>query len=311
MNKVIKLFTISLLFIFIYIIFKYNYILNKSVIDAVNLWITKVVPSLFIMFILNDIIINTNLLNFILKPFYPLFNKTFVTNGASFQAFALSLFSGSPSSAFIIKEMLNNHFIDIDSANKLICFTYFSNPLFLYNILLTTFNTTITLKIIVIHYISNIIIGFINRKRTITKNIKINIEDNAPRNIIMIIPSSIKKSLNTLFMILGTITFYMIITNFLVHIFKMPLIFEIIIKGVFEITQSLNVLNDLNCLSIIKETIAISIISFGGLSIHSQVASLLFDTKISYINFFKSRVLHVFISITIYLIFYLIFPYIY
>ena len=161
MNKLKNIFTIILLSIIIYILFKYNSILNTSVIDAVNLWITKVFPSLFIMFIINDIIINTNILNHLTKIINPIFNKIFNTTGNSFEVFLLSIFSGTPSSAFIIKEMFANNKITLESANKLISFTYFSNPLFLYNILNATFNKYITFKIILIHYLSNLIIGLL------------------------------------------------------------------------------------------------------------------------------------------------------
>lgn len=303
MNKVKNFFTIFLLFICIYILFRYNYVINISVIDAVNIWLTKVFPSLFIMFILNDIIIKTNILENIIKFINPLFNKLFNTSGSSSQAFILSLFSGTPSAAFIIKEMLNNQLITSKDANKLISFTYFSNPLFLYNILNQTFNNFITIKIILVHYLSNLIIGLFFRKGKVKYN-KSNYQNKMKKttNIFLLIPDAIKKSFNTLLMILGTITFYMIITNLIINIFNLSAIMNIIIKGLLEITQSLNILNTLNTSSMIKEIIAISIISFGGLSIHTQVLSLISDTNISYKNFFIGRILHVLISTNTYLL---------
>ena len=302
MNKLKNIFTIILLSIIIYILFKYNSILNTSVIDAVNLWITKVFPSLFIMFIINDIIINTNILNHLTKIINPIFNKIFNTTGNSSEVFLLSIFSGTPSSAFIIKEMLTNNKITFESANKLISFTYFSNPLFLYNILNATFNKHITFKIILIHYLSNLIIGLFFRKTNYENNNCLKNNNNANRNIFLLLPNSIKKSINTLLMILGTITFYMIITNIIINIFNIPPIFDILIKGILEITQSLNILNTLKITSIIKEIIALAIISFGGLSIHTQIISLISDTKISYKNFFIGRILHVLISTNAYLL---------
>lgn len=300
MNKLKNIFTIILLSIIIYILFRYNSILNTSVIDAVNLWITKVFPSLFIMFIINDIIINTNILKNITKFIDPIFNKIFNTTGNSSEVFLLSIFSGTPSSAFIIKEMIDNNKITIESANKLISFTYFSNPLFLYNILNVSFNKYITFKIILIHYLSNLIIGLFFRKRKNQINNCYKENTNSNKNIFLLLPNSIKKSINTLLMILGTITFYMIITNIIINIFSFSPIIDILIKGILEITQSLNILNTLKVTSIIKEIIALAIISFGGLSIHTQVISLINDTKISYKNFFIGRILHVLISTNAY-----------
>lgn len=306
MNKVKKVFTIILLFLFIFYLFKYNYIINTSVINATNLWLKKVFPSLFIMFILNDLIINTNILKPIINLISPLFNKIFTTTKYSCEAFILSIFSGTPSSAFIIKEMLNKHKITINDANKLIAFTYFSNPLFLYNILSITFNKFITFKIIIIHYLTNIVIGLFFRKKNIEDNITIN-NEGSKTNIFTILPTAINKSFNTMLMILGTITFYMIITNLIITIFPLNNFNSLILKGFLEITQCLNNLPILHTTSIIKEIIAIIIISFGGISIHTQIISLISDTDIKYKNFLYGRLIHIiFATMTYFLTYFII-----
>ena len=302
MNKLKKIFTIFLLFVFLYLLFKYSHLINVSVIDATNMWLTKVFPSLFIMFVLNDLIINTGILEEVSLSLGNFFNKIFNTKGISILSFILSMFSGTPSSAFILKEMLLNNSISLEDANKLIAFTYFSNPLFLYNILSLSFNKFIIFKIIIIHYLSNILVGLFFRGKKINQG-KINNEyrSNKNNNIFLLLPKSITKSFNTLLVILGTITFYMIITNLIITILPLNNTFIVIIKGILEITQSLNILPNLNILSIFKEIIAIAIISFGGLSIHTQVLSIINDTKISYKNFFIGRILHTLFSTSTYL----------
>ena len=300
MNKVKKIFTIILLFSFIYLLFKYNFILQKSVNDAVILWLNKVFPSLFIMFIINDLIINSHILDNLCNLISPIFNKIYHVSGTSLECFILCLFSGTPSSAYIIKEMLNNNSISEEDANKLICFTFFSNPLFLYNILSISFNKFITLKIIVVHYITNLLIGlFYRQNKSNNSNITIKTKENI--NFIKLIPNAISKSFNTLLMILGTITFYMIISNYLLKIIPLNIMGEVILRGILEITQSLNILSNLNILSIIKEINALSIISFGGFSIHTQILNIISDTKVKYHNFLIGRILHVLISTTIYI----------
>lgn len=305
MNKIKKYSLTFLIFTIIILLFKYNYVLQTSVIDGVTLWLTKVFPSLFIMFVINDLIINLNIFDSITKYFNPIFNKIFKTKGNSSEVFFLSIFSGTPASAFIIKEMLNTNKITINDANKLISFTFFSNPLFLYNILTLSFNKYITLKIILIHYLSNIIIGLIYRnKNNVIDNLLNYSKENNHKNIFLILPNSIKKSIETLITILGTIIFYMIITNLLMKLIPFNKYTEIIIKGILEITQSLNILPSLKIKSIIKEITAIAIISFGGLSIHTQTLSIINGTKIKYKNFLTGRILHVLISTNTYLFFY-------
>lgn len=299
MNKINKYFTFFLLFIFIYLLFRYNFLLQKSVSDAFNLWLNKVFPSLFLIFILSDIIINCDILNG-LNFFNKIFNKIFKTSNKSGEAFLLSIIGGTPTSTYIINNMLNNNLLSIDDANKLISFTYFSNPLFLYNILILSFNKFITFKIIIIHYLTNIIIGLIFSNKYNNVEVKSTLNQNK-KNIFKILPMAIKNSINNLLIILGTITFYMVITNLIIKIIPLNNTIAIIIKGFLEITQSLNVLTSLNSISMIKEIIAIAIISFGGLSIHTQVASLINDSNIKYINFLYGRILHLIISTSIYI----------
>ncbi len=302
MNKVKKIFTIILLFSFIYLLFRYNFILQKSVNDAVLLWLNKVFPSLFIMFIINDLIINSHILDNLCNLISPIFNKIYNVSGTSLECFILCLFSGTPSAAYIIKEMLSNNSIHDEDANKLISFTFFSNPLFLYNILSISFNKFITLKIIIIHYITNLLIGlfFMKNKSNNNNNNNITFKNKENTKIINLIPKAISKSFNTLLMILGTITFYMIISNYLLKIIPLNIIGEVILRGILEITQSLNILPNLNILSMIKEIIALSIISFGGLSIHTQILNIISDTPIKYKNFFIGRILHVLFSTFLY-----------
>lgn len=306
MNKIKKYSLIFLLIITIIFLFKYNYLLQSAVISGVTIWLNKVFPSLFIMFILNDLIINLDVLKELNTFINPLFNKIFKTSGNSSNVFLLSIFSGTPSAAYIIKEMLISNKISLDDANKLIAFTFFSNPLFLYNILSLSFPINTVIKIILIHYLSNIIIGLIFKTKE-SKNINL-ISSNPikSKNIFLLLPSAISKSLNTLLMILGTIVFYMIITTFITNIFKLSSFSKVIIKGFLEITQCLNSLNELKVLSIIKELIALCVISFGGLSIHTQVLSIISDTKIKYKNFLLGRIFHVLISANTHLLLYFI-----
>ncbi len=304
MNKVKNIFIYLTLFIIFFLLFKYNYILKYSVINAIDIWLTKVFPSLFIMFVLNDLIINLNLLESLNKFINPLFNKIFKTTGNSSNAFILALFSGTPSSAFIIRELYLNKQITLNDANKLLSFTYFSNPIFLYTILVSTFNKFITIKIIFIHYLTNIFIGLTIRN-TLNDKDKLEYTFHKKKVNIGIIPKSINKSFNTMVMILGTIITFMIVTNLITTIFNLNTFGTIFIKGILEITQSLSILNTLNTSSILKEIIAISIISFGGLSIHIQVISIINDTDINYKYFLYGRLKHTLFSTITYILFYM------
>ena len=110
-NKIknIFLFTIIIIY-FIYCITNNTYI-KLQTINSFNLWITKIIPSLFPTFIIVDLIYNSNI------PYY--INKYLHIN----YIYILSIISGSPSNAYI----LNKYNQDI---TKLLSVTKYTSPIY-------------------------------------------------------------------------------------------------------------------------------------------------------------------------------------
>ncbi|MBE6140525.1 MAG: hypothetical protein E7172_03195 [Firmicutes bacterium] len=268
-----KIMQMTIILFLILLFINYNIVLSSSLM-AVDIWLKKVFPYLFIMFIINDSLINLN------------FHHNFSLNVFVFIA---SLLSGAPSSAFIINNLYQKKAISKNNANYLLLWTYFSNPLFLYAMFNSLFSFSITLKLILIHYLSNLLIYLFQKKHLSLNNIYQNELTNFN------IASSIKKSMNTLIMILGTITFYMVVTNIFAHTFNFNQIFTIILKGFLEITQGLNNLSVLSNV-ILKQFLALSFISFGGLSIHTQVKCILQEFDLDYKFFLKGRIFQLLIA---------------
>ncbi len=297
LNFTFAIFTfISLIFIFYH-----NKEISTVIMDATNLFLKKVFVSLFPMFILNDLLISLNIPYYFYKIFHKSFLKLFKTNGISAYVFIMSLISGTPSQAIILSELVSSKKISIEEANHYLYFTYFSNPLFLYTMLSFLFQVNIVLKIIIIHYISNLLIAFLVRNKApkVTNNM-LSYNHNSICSTIVL---SIKKSMNTLLMILGTIVFYMLFAYVLTNLLPMNAIINTSLKGLLELTSGLHALSSIKIVSEIKEIIAIAIISFGGLSIHTQIRGILEETSITYKNFFIGRILQTIISVILIIIF--------
>ncbi len=262
-NKLLY-FTIPILF---FLIFKNYSLVLDATITSFDIWLNKVFPYLFIMIILNDVLLSLNFVTIFKKP--------------SLYVFFLSLTSGSPTSAIIINNLYTSRKIDKDYANITLLFSYFANPLFLYTILNTIFNSfTITIKLILIHYLSNFLIYLLFRKKlSPTNTYSINSTIN--------IASSIKKAMTTTTMVLGAITFYLVISNIL----SLPLL----LRGIMEMTQGLNSLITLDFAH--KDLLCMLFISFGGISIHTQVKCILDETDLDYTYFLKGRIYQTIIAI--------------
>ena len=287
-------------FVSIIFIFTNNKDVAEVIINATNLFLRKVFVSLFPMFIINDILINLNIPYYFYLVFNKLFLKVFKTSGLGAYVFIMSLISGTPSNAYILKELVEERKLSYEEASHFLMFTYFSNPLFLTIMLGSIFDSKTTLKIILIHYISNILIGILKRGKASKITHQSFQLETRKRNGILI--KSINKSISTLLMILGTVTFYMLLTYIITYPFQNNILLKTCFSGFLEITNGLNNLVNLNIYSKIKEIIAIAIISFGGLSIHTQIKAILEDTQIKYKYFLKGRLLHTMISILLIII---------
>lgn len=272
MKRKLIIFTIMTLII---LVFKNYQLVLSSTIDGVNIWLYKVFPYLFIMIIIQDLLINLDFAN--------LFKRT------STYIFFMSIISGSPSNAYIISKLVKEEKITKEYGNTCLVFTFFTNPLFLYSILNLIFNSFyMTIKIMIIIYISNFIIYLYYKKDLPVANMS-----GKPSNINL--PSSIKSSINTNLMVLGSIVFYFIISNILINTFNIGYPCNIFLRGLLEMTQGLNNVIYLN--SDIKVITTVIFITFGGFSIHTQVKCILDEYGLDYKYFFKGRILQLIIAI--------------
>ena len=289
----------SILIKFIIIIFFILLLLNKDIIyitiyKTTLIWFKQIVPNLFPMFIISSLIVNSNLIfnlcNLIGKPFSYIFK---VSKYGAF-VYILSLITGSPSNAKYLKDLKETNLISIEEINKLLTFTTNYNPLLILSLLSLYLPKNVSYKILIIIILSNIIVGLLFR------NIKVETclerQYNVNKKNISII---IKETMDTLFMILGTLIFFNLIINLL------PinnLIFKNIFNSLLEITTGLNGLQYININLNFKIILSIIYLSFGGLSIHTQIKSILPDTN--YALFLKSRLycLIVSLSLTIFVI---------
>ena len=89
---------------------------------------------------------------------------------------------------------------------------------------------------------------------------------------------------------------FLVITTILDNILNVNSFYQSLINGFFEMTQGLKYVSILNIPLKMKSILSTMIISFGGLSVHMQVISILSDTKIRYLPFLTARILHAFIS---------------
>lgn len=266
-NNIKELIIFTLLVISLIYIINYNEYISKEIIYVVDIWLKKVVPTLFPSFIITDILVNSKIPYYISK--YLHINYIYV----------ISIICGSPTNAFI----LNKYNMDL---TKLLSVNLYTSPIFLYTFLKLIFNRKIALLLMGINIISNIIL------LKFMKIEKINYYSNN-RKILDVLLSSISKSMNTLINILGTIIVFNILPiNLINNVYIKSFLFSIL-----EITSSFNNLLVINIPLNIKLLFSIISISTCGLCIHMQIKSIINDTRFNYKYFIKYRLLHLIINL--------------
>lgn len=308
MKKYSNLVIVILTFIILIVILFNKTIVSETIINSFYIWFNTLVPSMLPMFIISDILINYNFTKYIPNKIINFISKIFNISNNATLIVLLSLVSGFPINAMNIITSYNNNLIAKKEAEHLLLFNHFPNPLFVLNTVGVLYlnNNKYGVIILISTYLSSIILGILVRnKNTLTNNNCIT-KSSKSQTFTEIFSSSIKKSINSLLMISVTVCLFLILSTLIINIFHLNSYLALGIKGILEITMGLEHLSKMNISNIFKVILSSSIISFGGLSIHMQVISIL-DEKIRYRKYFIGRIYQVLISLAISLIlFYII-----
>lgn len=274
--------------IFIFVFFNRSLVIN-SITSSYYLWINIVFPSIFPILIISDLLLSSNIIKIFTKIFGNIFSKLFRVSSISCYPFLMSLFTGCPSNAKYIKDLLINDYITNNEAVKILSMSMNYNPLLI--ITLTSFlDYKDRILLIIINILINFLIGLFNRNYYC--DIRINNIKSVKFNLI----DSISNSINVLLLILGSIVTFNVLSAILP--LKHPLL-----NGIFEITNGINLISDYNFIYKYNFLFTGILLSFGGFSILYQIKSIFKDTLLDYSIFYKSRIIH----LSLFLIFYELF----
>ena len=265
MNKKYKNFIISLTALFFLSeLFLNTEVIIKTFFNSIFLWFNNLFPTIFIFFILTDILNNYNFPYYVSKILGNITEKIFKLPKSASYIIIMSLTAGFPGNSKLIKDNLDNNRINEFDATKLLTMTHFSNPLFI----------IYTVGINILHDIKPI--------------------NELP--FMKLLKKSINNTFTIIFNVLGIIIFFSLITTILNHYLNLNIFSNTILNGLLEITNGLNLLSKLNISKIKMSTIATFFLSFGGISVHMQIMSILEKYRINYFIYLVARIIHASIS---------------
>ena len=210
----------------------------------------------------------------------------------------MALVSGFPGNSKLIKNELDNGNITEYDANKLLTMTHFFNPMFIIHIIGINYlnDKKLGLIILIVHFTTNYFIGFLFRNIYQIETIKSNPVNHEILSFMSLLKKSFLNSFQTLINVLGIIIFFSIITTTINQYLNLNEYSNMFVNSLLEITNGLNLLNNLHLSKIKNATLITFFISFGGFAIHMQIMSILNKYHINYFIYLIARLLHAAIS---------------
>lgn len=269
-------------------------IIINSILSYTKLFITKLFPTNFIFFVISTILIEQGLIE--------LLNTKFKLNSSIFYVTIMSILSGIPSGAKYTKDLLNKKVISNKTANYLITYTHFPNPMFILSAATSLTNNKIAIKILIALILSNLLIAISLKPKE--KEIY-TISDSSPKDFASSLSKAIIDAIKVIIIIYGTSVFFYLITIIINKYLTLNTLNYIIINGIFDLTKGIFSTSLINN-ELTKSILIILFSAFGSLSIHIQIKSIISNTSIKYKNFLFGRIIQIMISIPLFLLLYII-----
>ena len=281
-------------------------IVIKSVLTSLNMFLTKIFPSLFPTMVIGLLLVKLGIYKVIIfkNLFKRLFRFNEIDDKHTVEAFKTIVTNKLEISNADDKNIIDNSIkyhdnyvilvsakglINENEALNLLCCTHFINPLFVIGGVGTYVFKSYKIGIIILLmlYLSNLIKAFLLRNNFnpyLESNVikeKVNFKD--------IFVSIIKESMLNLLVILGIVILFNILIILIKEIFNLSNTLKVFINIILEMTSGILSIKALNINIIFKILLAYFSLSFGGLCIWFQTISMITNKKIKYLKYFIFR----------------------
>ncbi len=296
--------------ILIIIFFIQPNIVRSGAINGVTLWYSKILPVLFPMFILSNILLQYSFLYDVLEKASSL-SKRLLGSAFAVIPFIIGAISGCPAGALSTDLMLKNKRISDGEANYLLSFTNLCSFQFISAVIVMSMLKDLSLLIFLTlpHYIGALVLSkFMKRDFTDLKSIK-------KEKLIKAISfneafsTAISKSIISILTVAGVIIIFSILSEYIMSIIFLddinysvatasPIkqIIVALFTGILEMTNGCNI----TCLTSLPIEVKIIIlnflVSFSGFSIIFQTISVCEKSNIKLLDYIKVKFVHGIIS---------------
>ncbi|MEF3304393.1 sporulation integral membrane protein YlbJ [Paenibacillus sp. GYB003] len=299
------------------------------------IWWDILFPALLPFFVIAELMLGFGIVHFFGTLLDPMMRPLFRVPGIGGFAMAMGFASGYPVGARLTAQLWEQRLIRRDEGERLVSFTTTSDPIFLIGAVSIGFFHDASLAVIlaVAHYGTSVVIGLLMRyhgnlqfvaaapkltganpiRRAMQSMHRARLLDS--RTFGEMLRDALQSSLKLIMVIGGLVVFFCVVLEVMTlsHLMRglyaavtfvlqgahvPPELAQAVVGGLFEVTLGAKSAAGAGVhLSLVsKVAIAAFILSWGGLSVHAQVVSLLNRTDLRYIPFGIARLAHGFMA---------------
>ncbi|MCY9667920.1 sporulation integral membrane protein YlbJ [Paenibacillus alginolyticus] len=314
----------------------------QAALRGVSIWWDVLFPALFPFFVISEIMLGFGIVHFFGTLLDPMMRPVFRIPGIGGFVMAMGFAAGYPVGAKLTSQLWVQKLVNREEGERLVAFTTSSDPIFLIGAVSIGFfhDASLAMILAIAHYGGSVLIGLMMRfhgrkslpteKQTISKgwvwkrafNAMHSARINDGRSIGTLLSQSILQSLSLIFVVGGLVVFFSVVLEVLTAAKVMNAIYllissilqntglphelsQAVMNGLFEVTLGAKAAGNAPASLALSSKVAIGafILSWGGMSVHAQIVSLLSHTNLRYLPFVTARFIHALLSAAIVLVF--------
>jgi len=275
-------------------------IVSEGAFKGLNIWFNNIVPFLFPMFILSNILLQYNFMYSILERL-SFFSRKILKSKYALIPYFISFISGYPSGAMIVNIMAENKKISNNEANYILTFTNNCSFQFIAAVVAYSMlgNFNLFIYIAIPHYLGGMLLSFLftNKENSLSMNLKYKPK---PMHFNEVFSSSIYKAIISTLTVGGVIVIFSVFSQYITKLLfandifvslnsnLKDIIFSLLI-GSLEITNGCSIISASMLPIEIKLIIINFLISFSGMSIIFQTIAVTSDFNFEVMNYVKAK----------------------
>ncbi len=268
---------------------------------GLSLWFDNMVPALFPFMVISGLIIRLDLAPCILSLLHPLLYKIFHTNVYCEYAIVMGLLCGYPMGAVIVRDLLEEHKINIAQAEYLLAFCNNIGPVFFFTLALPLFTKECHLLLLLGMYGIPLVYGILLRytfyKKVFSSQEEfVNIKEPEEKPFAPAFTDALNQAVSASLFLGACMIFFNMLRFLPTHYFGSNPILQTFISWTLEVNGALFLTGDLYTAG--KEIITIlmmPLLCIGGLSCLCQTAGILATTNCSLSRYFIHKCIQCFL----------------